>query len=172
MNGFTLNEVLNTETFNKEIAKKIQNARKIADITQDEMATSMGGSKNHISALERGVNKITLQAFLVYCVKCGKSPNEILGWASEEEKPKKVAPLVPAHIMSYADNIIYKDEETGNAMEIEIKKNQAKKSPMLEGGDSKPLFSVDFLMSVMNLPEDERKKMIDLLHFAKESDNK
>lgn len=64
---------------NETIGLTLQNARLAAKVTQAEIAEISGLSKNHISAVERGVCKISLDLLLSYCDALKTSPNAILG---------------------------------------------------------------------------------------------
>lgn len=62
------------------LGRKLQELREHAGITQAEFSARAGCSKNYISAIERGVNKLTVPVLLEYCGILHKTPNEILGF--------------------------------------------------------------------------------------------
>lgn len=47
-------------------------------VTQKEIAEHTGLSKNHISAIERGMSKASVELLLGYCEVLEMNPNEIL----------------------------------------------------------------------------------------------
>lgn len=65
---------------NVKIGKLLQNARKRHDFLQSELCEATGLTKNHISAVERGVSKASIRMLLGYCEKIGITPNDILGY--------------------------------------------------------------------------------------------
>ena len=68
----------NTE-LNKEIGAKLQKARLSKRITQSQIAEHIGMSTNHISAIERGVSKASVEVLIGYCKTLNMSASEILG---------------------------------------------------------------------------------------------
>lgn len=62
----------------KEIGEILKAQRRKAKISQDEIAKACHASKNHISVIERGVNKCTLQLVWDYCIKLNMSLDELL----------------------------------------------------------------------------------------------
>ena len=62
----------------EKLGLRLQKCREKKKITQQEMADACGVSKNYISAIERGINKMSVFTFAKYCEKCGITPNDIL----------------------------------------------------------------------------------------------
>ena len=58
---------------NIQIGQMLQTARENRRITQDEVARTIGMSKQHLSAVERGVNKASVEMLLGYCKALSKS---------------------------------------------------------------------------------------------------
>lgn len=56
----------------------LKSLREQAGLTQQEFAEIAGCSKNYISAIERGINKLTVSVLLEYCDITHTSPNEAL----------------------------------------------------------------------------------------------
>ena len=65
---------------NIEIGKKLQKARKSRKMTQAELASIVGISKNHLSAVERGVSKASIELLSGYCKALSMSSKDILGF--------------------------------------------------------------------------------------------
>lgn len=63
---------------NTDIGQKLQKYRETKKVTQLEVAKFCGTTKNHISALERGLNKCNIQILLGYCRLLNITPNDIL----------------------------------------------------------------------------------------------
>lgn len=63
---------------NFEIGLLLQQARETKHIRQREIAEHTGLSKNHISDVERGLSKASVELLLGYCEVLGMDPNEIL----------------------------------------------------------------------------------------------
>lgn len=86
----------------------LQNARESHGVTQAEMTEATGLTKNHISAVERGVSKASIHMLLGYCRKTGTTPNDVLGYEDihiipelkamlavmDDAQQKKVADLI------------------------------------------------------------------------------
>lgn len=68
---------------NIRVGGLLQAARKSKGITQDELAKKIGMAKNHISAIERGAHKASIDTLLGYCKILEYTPNEILGYGKE-----------------------------------------------------------------------------------------
>ena len=66
------------EEENRQIGKLLQDAREGYKVTQAEMCLATKLSKNHISAIERGVSKASVHVLLGYCNKLNITPNDIL----------------------------------------------------------------------------------------------
>lgn len=65
---------------NKRIGALLKYARETHNLKQADMTDVTGLTKNHISALERGANKPSIELLLGYCNKIGITPNDILGY--------------------------------------------------------------------------------------------
>lgn len=68
----------------RELGSRLQYLREQSDITQLELSERAGCSKNYLSAVERGVNKLTVPVLLEYCQAVHKTPNEILGFEQDK----------------------------------------------------------------------------------------
>ena len=68
------------EDLNLKIGILLQRAREDKNVTQKEIAEHTGYSKNHISAVERGVCKASVELLLGYCDLLGVEPNIILDY--------------------------------------------------------------------------------------------
>ena len=68
------------EDLNLKIGILLQRAREGKNITQKEIAEYTGYSKNHISAVERGVCKASVELLLGYCALLDVEPNKILDY--------------------------------------------------------------------------------------------
>lgn len=66
---------------NVKIGRLLQNARESHGVLQSELCEATGLTKNHISAVERGVSKASIRMLLGYCEKIGITPNDILGYS-------------------------------------------------------------------------------------------
>lgn len=60
----------------------LKSLREQAGLTQQEFADIAGCSKNYISAIERGVNRLTVSVLLEYCDVTHTSPNEALRYGA------------------------------------------------------------------------------------------
>ena len=78
-------------TKRKELGQRLQQLRETAGITQGDLAIAAGCSKNYLSAIERGVNKLTVPLLLEYCLALDKTPNEVLGY---EDSGKRANPAL------------------------------------------------------------------------------
>ena len=68
------------EDLNLKIGLLLQKAREDKNVTQKEIAEYTGYSKNHISAVERGVCKASVELLLGYCDLLDVEPNIILDY--------------------------------------------------------------------------------------------
>lgn len=68
------------EEENLKIGKLLQEARESHGVLQSELCEATGLTKNHISAVERGVSKASIRMLIGYCQKIGITPNDILGY--------------------------------------------------------------------------------------------
>ena len=66
---------------NVYIGRLLQEARESRKVLQSELCEATGLTKNHISAVERGVSKASIRMLLGYCEKIGITPNDILGYS-------------------------------------------------------------------------------------------
>ena len=80
---------------NFKIGQMLQLARESKRVTQAEMADAIDMSKNHISAVERGQNKASIDMLLGYCRKLEMTPNEILGFYGAKILPELERMLTP-----------------------------------------------------------------------------
>ena len=65
---------------NIAIGQLLKNARTEKGVTQEEMSIAIDVSKNHISAIERGRCKASVEMLMGYCTKLQMTPNDILGY--------------------------------------------------------------------------------------------
>ncbi len=72
-----------TDEENARIGELLQKARESKKVLQSEMTEVTGLTKNHISAVERGLNKASIKMLLGYCEKLDMTPDEILGYTDE-----------------------------------------------------------------------------------------
>lgn len=79
---------------NTIIGHMLQAAREQAGVTQKAMQDSTKLTKNHISAVERGESKASVQMLLGYCDKLGVTPNDILGYNSDANILPELASLI------------------------------------------------------------------------------
>lgn len=96
------------EEENLKIGKLLQDARESHGVLQSELCDATGLTKNHISAVERGVSKASIRMLLGYCQKIGITPNDILGYSElnlipelqeiltrlDEEQQKKIVEMI------------------------------------------------------------------------------
>lgn len=68
------------EDLNLKIGILLQRAREDKNVTQKEIAEHTGYSKNHISAVERGVCKASVELLLGYCEVLDLNPDIILSY--------------------------------------------------------------------------------------------
>lgn len=65
---------------NVKIGRLLQGAMESHGVLQSELCETTGLTKNHISAVERGVSKASIRMLIGYCEKIGTTPNDILGY--------------------------------------------------------------------------------------------
>lgn len=70
------------KNLNKIIGHHLYDARVAANLTQKELGSKLGYAENHISTVERGLCKISVDLLLGYCNALNISPNEILKYKS------------------------------------------------------------------------------------------
>lgn len=73
------NRIIDEE--NVKMGRLLQNARESHGVLQSELCEATGLTKNHISAVKRGVSKASIRMLLGYCEKIGITPNDILGYS-------------------------------------------------------------------------------------------
>ena len=76
------------EEENKRIGRLLAYARETHKLLQADMTDCTGLSKNHISALERGISKPSVETLLGYCKRLETTPNEILGFNEADILPE------------------------------------------------------------------------------------
>lgn len=64
--------------FNQKLGLRLQKCREKKGITQQDIANATGLSRNHISALERGIYKMNVSTLVKYCELLDMTPNELL----------------------------------------------------------------------------------------------
>ncbi len=67
---------------NAKIGHMLMTARKSRGVSQEEIAKATGMTANHISSIERGVCKASIELMLGYCKRLDMSPNDIFGGSS------------------------------------------------------------------------------------------
>lgn len=73
----------NTEFIEEKLGQRLQRIRKLNNVTQAEMASACGMSKNHISALERGMYELNAATLINYAKKLNISIDELVGFTPE-----------------------------------------------------------------------------------------
>ncbi len=76
------------EEENIRIGRLLAYARESRKLLQSDMMEDTGLTKNHISALERGVSKPSVETLLGYCKRLDTTPNEILGFNEDKIIPE------------------------------------------------------------------------------------
>ena len=130
--------------FNKLIGRGLKNLRESRRISQLEMSEKLKLSKNQLSAIERGVYKASILMIFQYCLICGATVYEALGFSFQEEKKVK------SDEQSYYNLI---EESAERAIEIKPLPTENKEN----------VDALEFYSKVLSLPEDERKMMLQLL---------
>lgn len=87
---------------NARIGHLLKSAREARRVSQAEIAQATGMSKNHISAIERGISKASVELLLGYCCKLDMTPNELLGLSGNEILPNLQNALAK---MSHAEQV-------------------------------------------------------------------
>ncbi len=80
-------------TINMRIGNLLRSAREAGNVTQAEMAQATGMTKNHISAIERGVSKASVELLLGYCKKLDMSADALLGLSDSKILPELLSEL-------------------------------------------------------------------------------
>ena len=78
---------------NTRIGHFLKSAREASNVSQAEIALTTGMTKNHISAIERGVSKASVELLLGYCKKLDISADILLGLSDGEILPELLAEL-------------------------------------------------------------------------------
>ena len=73
----------------KRIGKRIQRRREEMDVTQEELAETLDASRNHISTIENGKCKITIDVLIMICRKLRVTPDYFLLGTTHEYNPAK-----------------------------------------------------------------------------------
>ena len=79
---------------NARIGHLLKSAREARNVSQAEIALATGMSKNHISAIERGISKASIELLLGYCKKLDISADALLGLSGNEILPELYSELV------------------------------------------------------------------------------
>lgn len=74
------------KNINMEIGRNIQAAREKAGYTQDTLSELLSMTPNHLSAIERGVSGISLEALQRLCLLLGVSADSIIFDSKEPEQ--------------------------------------------------------------------------------------
>jgi len=82
------------EDENIKIGRLLQNVREQHKVLQSELCDATELSKNHISAVERGVSKASVKMLLGYCEKLNVTPNDILGYGELNLMPELKSMLI------------------------------------------------------------------------------
>lgn len=82
--------------FNQKLGLRLQKCREKKGVTQQDIANATGLSRNHISALERGVYKMNVSTLVKYCELLDMTPNELLKIGNHE------------HIIADLENVLLK----------------------------------------------------------------
>ncbi len=67
-----------------ELGMILKQRRTSKGITQAEMASILGLTKSHVSDIERGIHKITVQTLCSYCDALETTPDELLEIAGRD----------------------------------------------------------------------------------------
>ena len=73
---------------NVKIGQLLQTARESQNVTQAEMASAINFSKHHISAVECGESKASIEILLGYCKTLNLTPNDILVFSDVDILPE------------------------------------------------------------------------------------
>ena len=73
---------------NIKIGRLLQVTREQHKVSQAALCDTTGLSKNHISAVERGLSKASVKMLLGYCEKLNVTPNDILGYGEFNLMPE------------------------------------------------------------------------------------
>ena len=100
----------------KLIGLNIKNCRKRKKLTQAQLAEKINLSTNHISHIESGSSKMSLDTLIDVCNALEVSPNEIL-WGTYN------LPTVSDNTKSDSKNIYYTSQDKDSFMENDDMKN-------------------------------------------------
>lgn len=89
----TMNQI-NEKGRNLKIGLALKSCRKYAKVTQQELADKTGVSKNYISALERGLHKMTVNNLIDFCAALDITPNELLGYRIDDSASAELISLI------------------------------------------------------------------------------
>ena len=85
----------------------IRDLRKQENVTQKEMARYCNLTQTQISAIETGRSAMMIEELLYYCERFSKTPNELLGYDTDEETViRDVVQRLVSLPQSTADKII------------------------------------------------------------------
>ncbi len=70
--------------YNKRLGQRLKHYRELTGVTQTEMGEMTGHTKNYISALEHGSNKMSVPTLLAYSKKLKVSLDELTGLKEED----------------------------------------------------------------------------------------
>lgn len=73
------------------IGENIKKFRIESGLTQEELATKLGKSKNVISNWERGDNKPDADIIEEICLIFNIAPNQLYGWEEQQKEPVTIA---------------------------------------------------------------------------------
>lgn len=79
-------EEIELQEFTINLGKRLKMLREKNGVTQEKMSDEANCSKNYISAIERGVHKLTVPMLIEYCRVLRLSPNEVLGVKTGKNK--------------------------------------------------------------------------------------
>ena len=82
------------EERNIQIGNLLKKARESRGVLQADIAQATGMSKNHISCVERGLCKASIDVLLGYCARLNMTPNKILDYEKPPIKPELLQMLM------------------------------------------------------------------------------
>ncbi len=93
------------QIFNSTLGRRLKELREKAKVTQEHMALEANCTKNYISAIERGLHKLTVPMLVEYCRVLRLSPNEILD-ISDKNKNVELIESLSAEELAKVKSII------------------------------------------------------------------
>lgn len=94
------------QNFTVALGHRLKTLREKKGITQEKMSIEAGCSKNYISAIERGVHKLTVPMLIEYCRVLQLTPNEILQITEKmDEYTELINSLKPDELIKVKDFI-------------------------------------------------------------------